>query len=122
MFIPYLVSKIQNAVVTGPNPEADGSIAIDVDVLKKAGLKEYQMVDVYNVSHNSRMRTYCSAAPAGSGQILLNSSADSKISDGDNIVIMAFAMLDERELDSRDALILFLTDKNVVKKVVSGKL
>ena len=122
MYIPFLIAKIHNARVTGANPDYTGSVSIDIEIMKKAGLREFQKVEIYNITNGNRLATYTIAAKSGSRQIVLNGAAARKVAVGDKIIIAAYAMLDERELNSRNVTILLLDDNNNVDRVISGKL
>lgn len=122
MLIPFLISKIHNARVTGANPEYSGSIAIDADIIKKAGIREFQKVDIYNIDNGNRFSTYVIIAERGTGEIVLNGAAAHKVSIGDRIIIAAYGLLDERELNTLNATILLMDEKNSVERVISGKL
>jgi aspartate 1-decarboxylase len=122
MFIPFLIAKIHNARVTGANTEYSGSIGIDNEILKKAGIREFQKVEIYNITNGNRFSTYTIATESGSGDMVLNGAAAHKVSIGDRIIVAAYAFLDERELDTRSATILLMDEKNNVERVISGKL
>lgn len=122
MLIPFLISKIHNARVTGANPEYSGSIAIDPDIIKKAGLREFQKVEIYNITNGNRFSTYVILAETGSNDIVLNGAAAHKVSVGDRIIIAAYGLLDERELNTLSATILLMNETNGVERVISGKL
>jgi aspartate 1-decarboxylase len=122
MLIPFLISKIHNARVTGANTEYSGSIAIDAELMKQAGLREFQKVEIYNITNGKRFSTYIIIAESGSGDIVLNGAAARKVSIGDRIIIAAYGLLDERELNSLNATILILNESNGVERVISGKL
>ena len=122
MLIPFLISKIHNAGVTGANPEYSGSIAIDADIMKQAGLREFQKVEIYNITNGNRFSTYVIIAGSGSGEIELNGAAAHKVSLGDRIIIAAYGLLDERELNTLNSTILIMDETNRVERVISGKL
>ena len=122
MLIPFLISKIHNARVTGANTEYSGSIAIDAEIMKKAGLKEFQKVEVYNITNGNRLATYVIPADAGSGDVVMNGAAAHKVTTGDRIIVAAYALLDERELNSLNATILLMDEANGIERVISGKL
>lgn len=122
MFIPYLIAKIHNARVTGADLNYAGSISIDSDLIKEAGLREFQKVDVYNITNGNRLSTYVISAPAGSREFILNGAAAHLVSVGDRIIVAAYALLDERELNSRSATILLVDENNNVERVIHGKL
>lgn len=122
MLIPFLISKIHNARVTGANPDYAGSIAIDAQVMKQAGLREFQKVEIYNITNGNRFSTYVIIAESGSGDIVLNGAAAHKVSIGDRIIIAAYGLLDERELNTLNATILLMDETNSIERVISGKL
>jgi aspartate 1-decarboxylase len=122
MLIPFLIAKIHEARVTGANPDYMGSIGIDAALMREAGLREFQKVEVYNITNGKRFSTYTIAAESGSRDIVLNGAAAQLVAVGDKIIIAAYALLDERELNSLSATILLLDETNGVKKVLSGKL
>ena len=122
MLIPFLISKIHNARVTGANIEYSGSISIDAEIIKKAGLREFQKVEIYNINNGNRFSTYVIASESGSGDIVLNGAAAHKVSVGDRVIIAAYALLDERELNTLNATILLMDDANGVERVISGKI
>lgn len=122
MLIPFLVSKIHRATVTDTNLEYYGSISIDEEIMQTAHLRENQKVEVYNITNGNRLSTYVIPAPRGSGRIELNGAAAHLISRGDRIIIAAYALIDERELDSRDSVVLLMAGENKVSKVITGRI
>ncbi len=122
MLIPFLIAKIHNARVTGADLNYSGSISIDSDLIREAGLREFQKVDVYNITNGNRLTTYVISAPSGSRDFIMNGAAAHLVSVGDRIIVAAYALLDERELDSSSVNILLVDEKNNVERVIHGKL
>jgi aspartate 1-decarboxylase len=122
MLIPFLISKIHKAKVTGTNLDYAGSIGIDEEIMIKANLREFQKVEVYNISNGNRFATYVIQEQAGSKDIILNGAAAHLVSKGDTIIIAAYALIDERELNSLNSVILIMNDNNQIEKIVNGKL
>jgi aspartate 1-decarboxylase len=122
MLIPFLISKIHNARVTGADINYTGSISIDPEIIKKAGLREFQKVEIYNISNGQRFSTYVISAQSGSKDFVLNGAAARLVAVGDRIIVAAYALLDERELNSLNSIILLMDEKNNVERLVSGKL
>jgi len=122
MLIPFMISKIHNARVTGADLNYAGSIAIDTEIMKQAGLREFQKVEIYNITNGKRFSTYVISGENGSKEMVLNGAAAHLVSIGDRIIVAAYALLDERELDSRSATILLMDEKNNVERVINGKL
>lgn len=122
MLIPFLVSKIHRATVTETNLDYYGSISIDEEIMKTANLRENQKVEVYDITNGNRLSTYVIPAPAGSGSIELNGAAAKLISRGDLVIIAAYALIDERELDSRNSVVLMMEKGNGISKVITGRI
>ena len=122
MLIPFLISKIHRATVTGAELNYSGSIAIDPDLVKKAGLREFQKVEVYNINNGNRFSTYIITGKKGSKDVILNGAAAHLVAKGDKLIIAAYALIDERELDSLNSIILLMKDNNEIEKVITGRL
>lgn len=100
MFIEILSSKIHRATVTDANVDYVGSITIDEALIKKANLKLYQKVDIYDVDNGERFSTYVIKGPANSGCICLNGAAARKVTKGDKVIIAAYATMTPEEADN----------------------
>ena len=61
-----LKSKIHRVTVTHSELDYEGSCAIDEALLEASDIREYQQIDIYNVSNGERFTTYIIEAPAGS--------------------------------------------------------
>ncbi len=122
MLIPFLISKIHRATVTGADMNYQGSIAIDPDLMKEARLREFQKVEIYNISTGHRFSTYVITGGKGSREISINGAAARLTAVGDKIIIAAYALLDERELNSLNSVILLMKDNNEIEKIIHGGL
>jgi len=122
MLIPFLISKIHKATVTGADLNYSGSIAVDPDLMKKARLREFQKVEIYNISNGHRLSTYVITGREGSGEITLNGAAARLAHKGDKIIIAAYALLDERELNSLNSVILLMKENNEIERIINGGL
>lgn len=119
MLIPFLISKIHNATVTEVNLSYSGSVGIDPGLIKEAGLREFQKVEIYNINNGQRFSTYIIAGQKGSKEITLNGAAARLAAVGDKIIIAAYALLDERELNSLNSVILLMKDNNEIEKIIN---
>lgn len=122
MFIPFVIARILNARVTSTDLEHSCSIAIDSDLLQQAGLRELQQVNVCNMTNGQCFTTCLTTTAPGSGIVTVNGATARKVSEGDTIMITAFGMLDERELNSLSAAVLILDENNCIERVVNKKL
>ena len=122
MLIPYLIAKIHRATITEADLHYEGSIAIDEAIMEKAGLRVFQKVDVYNVANGARWSTYVLPWPRASRGIVVNGAAARLVQPGDRVIIAAYALLDEKELNSLNATILTMGPENEIEKITQTKL
>ena len=122
MLIPFLVSKIHRATVTATDINYEGSIAIDENIIEKAGLRLFQKVDIYNINNGERFSTYVLPWARGSKEIVVNGAAARLVQPGDMVIIAAFALIAEKELDSLNAVIVTMKSNNEIDKITQTKL
>jgi len=111
-----LKSKIHGATVTESNVDYVGSITIDEALMNAAGLVEYEKVLIGNLSNGNRVETYVITGRKNSGVIGMNGAAAHLCKIGDKVLIMSFALLNERELERHAPKKVFLDSKNRIKK------
>ncbi|MCD7097011.1 aspartate 1-decarboxylase [Stenotrophomonas sp. MMGLT7] len=97
MQLTLLKTKIHRAVVTHSELNYEGSIAIDDDLLRATGIREFEQVHIWDVNNGARFTTYAIRAEAGSGIISLNGGAARHVQVGDVIIVAAFAVMSEAE-------------------------
>lgn len=117
MMLTMLKGKIHRATVTQAELNYVGSITVDTELMKAAGILEYQMVQIVDVENGSRFETYTIAGEAGSGIICLNGAAARMVQPGDHIIIMAYAQLDEKEANNHQPNVVLVDDDNKIIKV-----
>ena len=98
MLVSMLQAKLHRATVTHSELEYEGSCAIDAKLLETAGIREYQQIEIYNITNGERFTTYAITAEKDSGIISVNGAAAHKANPGDMIIIAAYCQLDQREL------------------------
>ncbi|MBL7919372.1 MAG: aspartate 1-decarboxylase [Bacteroidia bacterium] len=107
MHLQVLKSKIHNAFVTEANVDYIGSITIDEDLMDAVDIRDEEQVHVINHRNGERLITYVIKGERGSGTICMNGPAALKISKGDKIIIIAYALMDEKETRNFKAKIIF---------------
>ncbi len=117
MLRKLLKSKLHRATLTGAELHYEGSLGVDEDLLKEAGLQPNEAVHVWNVNNGSRLQTYVVPAPAGSGEVCLYGSAARKGQAGDVVIIAAFGWMDEEEARVHRPRVVLLGEGNQVKAV-----
>lgn len=110
MQVEMLQAKLHRATITDANLNYVGSITIDSALLKKAGLRVGQKVEIANIDNGERFSTYI--IEGAEGTICLNGAAARKAQVGDKVIIMAYASYSEAELENYTPKILQLDEKN----------
>jgi len=117
MLRKMLIGKIHRAVVTEADLNYVGSITIDEELLEAAGMKEYEIVQIWNIDNGERFETYTLKGKRGSGVICLNGAAARKVAVGDKIIIAAFGLYDEKDLENYQPNIVIVDENNrIVQK------
>lgn len=86
-------SKIYRVTVTEADLNYVGSITIDSELMRAAGIVEGERVFIVDINNGERFDTYTLAGESGSGTICLNGAAARKVLPGDVIIIMAYALM-----------------------------
>lgn len=97
MQLNLLKAKIHRATVTHAELHYEGSCAIDGRLLDISGIREYEMVHIYNINSGHRFSTYAIRGEEGSGVISVNGAAAHKAQPGDLVIICAYGICDEAE-------------------------
>jgi len=116
MFIEVLKSKIGHASITQAELHYEGSITIDSDILKAAGIIPGEKVHVLNESTGGRLETYVIAGQPGSGVICLNGPAARLGFVADRLIILSYAFAEAEEARRLQPKIVYLNGKNKIKK------
>ena len=117
MEITLLKAKIHRAVVKQADLDYVGSITIDSDLLRESGILEYEKVEIADIDNGNRFETYAIAGEAGSGIICLNGAAARCVSEGDKIIIMAYAQMTPEEARNHKPTVIFVDEDNkIVRK------
>ena len=107
-----LKSKLHRVRVTHSELHYEGSCAIDEVLLDAADIREYQQIDIYNVTNGERFTTYAIRAQRGSGIISVNGAAAHKANPGDILIVATYAMYSELELQKFHPQLVYVDEKN----------
>ena len=107
-----LKAKLHRVHVTHSELDYEGSCAIDDDLLDAADIREYQQIDIYNITNGERFTTYAIRAQRGSGIISVNGAAAHKAKPGDMVIIASYAMYNEIELQKYHPLLIYVDEHN----------
>jgi len=108
----FLHSKIHRATVTEANLNYTGSISIPEDLMKEAGIAEFEYVQVVNINNGVRFETYVIKGERGSKNICLNGAAARLAVIDDRVIIMSYCDLEPAEIAGHKPTILVLNEKN----------
>jgi aspartate 1-decarboxylase len=105
-------SKIHRATVTQRNLAYNGSLTIDTNLMELADILPNEKVQVVNVNTGVRFETYAIEGEAGSGIIGVNGGAARLAEEGDSILIISYAVIDDRDAASHEPNVIILGDNN----------
>lgn len=109
-----LKSKLHRVRVTHSELHYEGSCAIDETLLEAADIREYQQIEIYNVTNGERFTTYAIRAARDSGIISVNGAAAHKANPGDILIIATYAIYNEIELQKYAPQLVYVDEHNVI--------
>lgn len=115
----FLKAKLHMGSVTQAELWYDGSCAIDSDLLTLAGMREFEQIDIYNVSNGERFTTYIIAAEAGSGIISMNGATARKCQVADRIIIATYGQFSDQEATTHKPRLVYLNADNSVERTAN---
>jgi aspartate 1-decarboxylase len=107
-----LQAKLHRVTVTQADLHYEGSCGIDEALLDAAGLREFQYIELYNVTNGERFTTYIIKARRGSGEISLNGAAARKAMVGDLLIICAYSSYSEAEVERHQPVVVLVDAQN----------
>ena len=109
-----LKGKLHRVTVTHSELEYEGSCAIDAHLLETVGIREYEQIEIYNITNGERFTTYAILAEENSGVISVNGAAAHKADPGDIIIICAYVGLNQQELVSFKPKLVYVDGQNQI--------
>jgi aspartate 1-decarboxylase len=109
--------KIHRATVTQADLHYVGSVTIDGDLLEAADLLPGQQVDVVDVTNGARLTTYTIEGERGSGELCINGAAAHLVHPGDVVIVLGYALVDDREAREHRSHVVFVDRENRVVEV-----
>lgn len=111
-------SKIHRATVTQAELYYEGSITIDMDILDASDILPFEKVQVVNMSTGSRLETYTLEGERGSGIICLNGPAARLGTVGDEVIIITYVQMEDRDAKTHKPKIVLVDKKNKISKIL----
>lgn len=117
MFRTVFKSKLHRATVTQACLDYVGSITIDEDLMEAADILTNEKVQVVDINNGERLETYAIPGPRGSGVICLNGAAARLVHPGDKVIIITYAVVDDREAKGWKPTVAFLNEANQISEL-----
>ncbi len=112
-----LRAKLHRVRVTHADLDYEGSVAVDGRLLDAADIREYERVEIYNVTNGERFNTYAIRGPEGSGMVSIRGAAAHKAGPGDIVIIATYAILDEKELAAFKPRLVYVDEQNRITRL-----
>ena len=112
MLLQILRAKLHNLRLTNKNLNYEGSITLDIEFLKRAGIKPYEKALVVNISNGARLETYIIPGPSGSKDVILNGASARLAEVGDRLIVMVFAFASTEEVTHLHPKVLVFDENN----------
>ena len=117
MQLTVLKAKLHKASVTHSELEYEGSCAIDSNLLDKAGIHEYEQIQIYNITNGERFITYAIRAERNSRIISVNGAAAHKAEPGDRVIICSYGTIEEKEMATYKPTLVYLDQDNNITHI-----
>ncbi|HBV63219.1 MAG TPA: aspartate 1-decarboxylase [Rhodopirellula sp.] len=109
-----LAAKIHRATVTAADVDYEGSVTIPPELLDAARIHPYESIHVWNTTRGTRLETYAIAGLKGSDDICANGAAAHLVRPGDKVILAAYTMVPEEEVQSHRPQLIFVNEANRV--------
>ena len=116
MIYTMMHGKIHRATVTEANLNYVGSITIDEDLLDAAGILPGEKVQIVFFNDTATPEIYTIPGKRGSGVICLNGAAARCALEGDIVIIIAYAQMDEKEAKALEPKVVLVDKQNHIVK------
>ena len=115
MLIEILKGKIHRATVTEADLDYVGSLTLDEDLMDAAQLREYEKIQVLDITNGNRIETYIIRGERGSGKVCINGAAAHLIHEKDIVIIVAYCQLtDEESLHHKPQIVHVNTENRII--------
>jgi aspartate 1-decarboxylase len=101
------------AVITDTQPDYQGSIGVDAELIKAAGLFAGEKVHVLNSANTNRFETY--VIEGLKGEISLRGPAAKLGNKGDKVIIIAYGLVEPKEAPKIKPKIILVNERNDIK-------
>lgn len=110
-------AKIHHATVTECRLGYQGSLTVDIELIERAGMLVNQKIQVLNINNGYRLETYLISGERGKREIIINGAAARHAQVGDQVIVIAYALMDDQEVKTHTPKVILLGEGN---RVISG--
>ncbi len=118
MLRKILHSKLHQAIVTAVHPDYSGSLGVDQALLDACGMRSHDAVTIGNCRTGDRFETYVIPLPPGCRRIEVNGAAAHLAEPGDKLIVLHFALADDREYRNFRPTVLILGPDNTIAQTL----
>lgn len=112
--VEVIAAKLHGIKVTESQLNYHGSITIDEEILRKAGMRPMEFVYIWNKASGTRISTYILPGPAGSKTVCLNGAAARSCQVGDEVIVTLPKYITNEKMENRKAkVITFRHDEKI---------
>lgn len=115
--IEVISAKLHGIKITESALHYHGSVTIDEDILRKAGIRPMEFVYIWNKSSGTRISTYVLPGEKGSGVVCLNGAAARSCQVGDEVIISLSKYVTNDEMGERKAKVLTFNHESRINMI-----
>mgnify|MGYP001945379534 CR=1 FL=1 len=120
--LKMLTFKLHGIRATDANLNYRGSISLDPELCRQAGIVPFEFVDIWNKANGARISTYVILGEPGSRCCILNGSAARHCEIGDELIIAGSELVARDKLRDHEARILIFGPENEVEEMLSERI
>jgi len=117
MYRMMMKSKVHRATATRTDLDYEGSLSLDPVLMEAADMFPNEQVHVYNISNGERFVTYLIKGKKDSGELGVNGAAAHKVSVGDKLIVVTFALMSDEETNFCTPRVVMVDEENRIKLV-----
>jgi|SRR5699024_1565255 len=118
MFRTMMKSKLHRARVTQADLNYVGSITIDEDLLNQVDILPNEKVQIVNNNNGARFETYVIPGERGSGVMCVNGAAARLVEEGDVIIVIAYALINDNDLADFRPKVAIMDENNKIEQFI----
>jgi aspartate 1-decarboxylase len=115
----FVRAKLHGIRVTGADLNYHGSITLDPEICRQAGLDPLEFVEIWNKNSGARIATYVLYGEAGSRCCVLNGAAARTCQVGDEVIIASATYGSLDDVVETSPVVLTFDERNEVAEALS---